>query len=273
MDPAAVDRRERHDDRLRRGSVNRLTIVCAATTTCEATTTGSTVSVRLRRVAAPPAGPPPRTRPPAPSSRPAAGPTTPIGSGCQRCRPKTLSTPSRAPSSTISGAPPGGFSSDGWNRNTTFPRRRLAPRREDPRGAHQDRHVAVVAAGVHRRRGSATGSRGRPSRPPAARPCRRGAPRSGPGRPPRRTPRSPVPPHARTSMPRDSRKARTTLDVRCSWNAELRVPVEVAPPVHQRSPRSRSTSAVERRRPCGPPRSAQRSIPADADSAPASPPA
>ena len=163
------------------GSMNRLAIVCAATTTCEATTIGSTV--RCGCEAWPPL---PGDRhvewcPTAPSSRPRARPTTPRRQGLPEVQAEHGSPRRRArPRRSSPARRPGGFSSDGWNRNTTRPAsvsRRAASTRAAPI------RIAMWPSWPHAcmSRGSATGIRARSPRRPAARPCPREAPRSGPG--------------------------------------------------------------------------------------------
>ena len=82
-------------------------------------------------------------------------PSLPTSSRGSQCSAKIRSTPSMAPSATMSIAPPGCTSSAGWKIEPDPPRQRRRTRQREP-GAEQHRGVRVVAAGVHdvrRRRG------------------------------------------------------------------------------------------------------------------------
>ncbi len=73
-------------------------------------------------------------------------PNQPVGLPGQTCRPKTSRTPSRHPASTMNLAPPGWFSSLGWNRKRT-PEGRLSRCRESRAAAPKS--MAVCASWPH----------------------------------------------------------------------------------------------------------------------------
>ena len=92
-------------------------------------------------------------------------PSRPTASRGSQCSAKIRSTPSIAPSATMSIAPPGWISSAGWKISRTRPGSGGRAREREP-GAEQHRGVRVVPAGVHDAFGPSTRTAGRC--PPAA---------------------------------------------------------------------------------------------------------